>query len=386
MFIKNYWQFLKKLIKLSRRVYGQTQRLLVQSAWLIENKLEPFLFWLAKVVNLFLYQSDYRPGTVLICRYRYVVHGSSGWIESCEKQYLTDSLQAERGIKAEEWFWAESPTSSPIFIWSLLAFIIQVLRLRPDLLILSSWSPQDEGILGQPGYWLIGALKASLSTKVVALWWDTCYSSFSRRNIPSMSAVDRHLIMENPLLDIDTDHMSPSERLKLLPLWSPVSPSVFKPREKDIDFCFIGQTSSYRDYRNKYIDAIQSLDLNGVISTQSREDEWMSNEEYAELLGRSKIGINFSFSADRHQLKGRVYEVMSSGALLLESRNPQTGALFNEGEDYIAFDSEQDLIIKLKYYLRHEDERQSIADSGFNKVAELYSHKRFWSKIFDALD
>ena len=103
-------------------------------------------------------------------------------------------------------------------------------------------------------------------------------------------------------------------------------------------------------------------------------------------MGRAKISINFSFSVDKHQLKGRVFETMHSGAMLLETKNPQTEMLFNDGIDYVSFSNKEDLVKKIKYYLIHEQERESIAQNGRQKVLKLYNSKLFIKKIFEHKD
>ena len=89
---------------------------------------------------------------------------------------------------------------------------------------------------------------------------------------------------------------------------------------------------------------------------------------------------------DKHQLKGRVFESMHAEALLLETENPQTAILFDEGVDYVSFSDKEDLLEKINYYLIHKKEREKIAKSGRKKVLTLYNSELFIEKIFNHKD
>ena len=47
---------------------------------------------------------------------------------------------------------------------------------------------------------------------------------------------------------------------------------------------------------------------------------------------------------------------------------------FKNGEDIVWFEDEADLVKKVRYYLRHEDERRRIALNGQKKVRELHNY------------
>ena len=91
-------------------------------------------------------------------------------------------------------------------------------------------------------------------------------------------------------------------------------------------------------------------------------------EEYAEILNRSKISLNFSMSLDCHQLKGRVLEIISSEALLMETENDQTSQIFKNKKEYVSFSNHKDMIEKIKLYLREDTLRLKIARQGRKKL------------------
>jgi spore maturation protein CgeB len=111
-----------------------------------------------------------------------------------------------------------------------------------------------------------------------------------------------------------------------------------------------------------------------------------SHEKYLEVLKRTKIGLNFSGSRHSDQLKSRVFETISCGALLMENDNPQTRCYFTPMQDYVSFGSPADLVDKIRHFLAHEDERQEIAARGEQKVRQIYSSQHFWKAIFNKLE
>ena len=44
------------------------------------------------------------------------------------------------------------------------------------------------------------------------------------------------------------------------------------------------------------------------------------------------------------------------------------------GEDFVYFESKEDLIGKIDYYLEHEKEREEIARNGFEKTASCNTY------------
>ena len=148
---------------------------------------------------------------------------------------------------------------------------------------------------------------------------------------------------------------------------------------------FLGQVSSYRDDRRDFIEYLMEQNISGYIATLNK-DQQVEHSKYAEILGRAKIGINFSYSVDKHQLKGRVFETMHAGAMLLETKSPQTEALFKDGVDYVSFSDKEDMVSKINYYLAHEEERKMIAKSGREKVLRLYNSKFFIKKFVNHKD
>lgn len=52
------------------------------------------------------------------------------------------------------------------------------------------------------------------------------------------------------------------------------------------------------------------------------------------------------------------------------------------GKELVLFESEQDLIEKIAYYLSLEEERRMIAQNGYEKVKTEYTYQRQLARMF----
>jgi spore maturation protein CgeB len=94
------------------------------------------------------------------------------------------------------------------------------------------------------------------------------------------------------------------------------------------------------------------------------------------------------------QIKGRVFESMACGAMVLEDNGDITRRFFEPDVDFAMFDCGwqktgqlrfDDILIKVRYYLANNEERTQIAQSGWKKVNEQYNARTMWENIFGYL-
>lgn len=79
-------------------------------------------------------------------------------------------------------------------------------------------------------------------------------------------------------------------------------------------------------------------------------------------------------------------EIMASGGFLLTNFQADLLQHFTPDEDFVYFESENDLLNKIDYYLSHENERKQIAESGHKKISKNHNHKTIFEKIFTIID
>ena len=79
-------------------------------------------------------------------------------------------------------------------------------------------------------------------------------------------------------------------------------------------------------------------------------------------------------------------EIMASGGFLLTNFQADLLQHFTPNEDFVYFESINDLLNKIDYYLSHENERKQIAKSGRIKVSKNYNYKTIFDQIFTIVD
>jgi spore maturation protein CgeB len=313
---------------------------------------------------------------ILVCRTKNYSEDSS--IISLEKYHLDDTL-IDNSLEFELFYWDDDKSlfTNQVRLW----FIIK--RLNPWIIFFSSYSTLRKRKFSMPSVKYLEILRKKISSNIIFLWWDSCSDTFYESEIKKLEKVNSiHLIMDNPQLDFGSKNENINKDSMIASYTNYAKNTLLKPLKKEIDVVFLGQLSSYRDHRSEYIDFIKKRDFSIYLSTNDRGQQ-VEHSKYAEIMGKSRICINFSLSVDKHQLKGRIFEAMHSETMLLETNNSQTSTLFNDGIDYVSFSNKEDMLKKIKYYLINEKERKAIAQSGREKVLKFYNSKLFIKKILE---
>lgn len=101
------------------------------------------------------------------------------------------------------------------------------------------------------------------------------------------------------------------------------------------------------------------------------------------VFAGSKINLNISLKGIEDGTPQRVMDVMAAGGFMLTSFCPETAELFEEDKEIVMFKTPEELVEKVDYYLRHDDERKAIARRGQEKVLACYTYEKKLKKIMD---
>ncbi len=96
--------------------------------------------------------------------------------------------------------------------------------------------------------------------------------------------------------------------------------------------------------------------------------------EMPKVFNQSKINMNFTIRNIRTGLSLRIWDVLGAGGFLLTNYQVEIPAYFENGKDLVYYEDLADMERKVEYYLGHEDERMTIAESGNKKVKALHSY------------
>lgn len=97
----------------------------------------------------------------------------------------------------------------------------------------------------------------------------------------------------------------------------------------------------------------------------------------------SRININPVMRNIRTGIPLRAWDIVGAGGFLMTSFQLEYMDFFENGKDYVYYDSHDDLLRKTEYYLNHEDERAQIAKNGHEKALKFHSYEKRMEFIFD---
>lgn len=150
------------------------------------------------------------------------------------------------------------------------------------------------------------------------------------------------------------------------PIWLPhaVEPQAYPKFDlltKKYDVCFVGHVNSQN--RQDALDRLFAEFPNFYYGQALFDDA-------ARKFAESKICFNISMTND---LNMRTFEVMATGSFLMTNWIPTIEELFEDGKHLVLYRSLDELVDKAKYYLSHDEEREKIAQAGYEEVLEKHT-------------
>ena len=104
------------------------------------------------------------------------------------------------------------------------------------------------------------------------------------------------------------------------------------------------------------------------------------------IFAQSRINLNMTIKPIQTGLSLRVFDVMGCGGFLLTNYQEELSEYYEIGKDVEVFSSAEELLDKADYYLTHEEERQKIALSGYEKTRALHTYETRISKMIQIIN
>lgn len=103
-------------------------------------------------------------------------------------------------------------------------------------------------------------------------------------------------------------------------------------------------------------------------------------EAAAEKFCQSKIVFNISIKDD---INMRCFETMSTKSFLLTNWIPTLEDLFEDGKHLVTYKTLKEAVDKAKYYIEHDEEREAIAQAGFDEVRSKHTFVHRARQVLD---
>lgn len=186
---------------------------------------------------------------------------------------------------------------------------------------------------------------------------------------------------------------------------------------KIYDVSFIGQPHGNR---KKIIEKIKKAGINIECWGRGWPNGRISQEEMIRIFSQSKINLNLTKSSGaiswktplkvflykkkekiklafpnqwldnlksilgktREQIKGRNFEVPGCRCFLLTGDADNLKDYYKDGKNIVIYKNTNDMIDKIRYYLKHNKEREAIALSGYKQTLKEHTYEKRFNEIF----
>jgi len=92
--------------------------------------------------------------------------------------------------------------------------------------------------------------------------------------------------------------------------------------------------------------------------------------DLARAFSASRIALNFFRPENRDTHNQRTFEIPACRCFMLSQRSEELESFFAEGREYAGFSSPEELAEKATYYLEHPDEREAVAERGYQRLIQ----------------
>jgi spore maturation protein CgeB len=167
-----------------------------------------------------------------------------------------------------------------------------------------------------------------------------------------------------------------------------------RPDGYQYDVSFVGNLNGirYKEHaeRARFIAALeQRLQALGI-NSYFRDTKDFPHEDQTRLVQTSRINLNYRSSADHGPEKSwglpeRCYGVPARGGFLLSDERRHAQDDFVLGKEWVSFDSMEDCVEKIRYYLDHFEESRAIAEAAHYRVMQAHTYEARAARLIEAI-
>lgn len=220
------------------------------------------------------------------------------------------------------------------------------------------------------------------------------YANKSSYFIKNMDLYDFVITTKSPEIDLYKKHVDAE---KIILVSQGFDSKIHKPyntfEEKENYISFIGL---YEKHRGAIIQKIINSKIRVKVAGKRWEDFVSKNEsnpylsfsgnalysqEYSKFISKSILSLGLISKNFPELHTTRTFEIPACGTAILTERNKEISTFYKENE-VIFFDTQEDLIEKIKYFFENTKELKEITEAGKNRVTDSgFDYKTILSNI-----
>lgn len=97
----------------------------------------------------------------------------------------------------------------------------------------------------------------------------------------------------------------------------------------------------------------------------------------------SKINLNITLKCLQSGIPLRALDIMGCEGFLLSNYQPELNEYFESGNEFVSYGSIEEAVDLAAYYLKHETERNTITQNGYEKVKKEFGYQKQLKKLFE---
>jgi spore maturation protein CgeB len=174
------------------------------------------------------------------------------------------------------------------------------------------------------------------------------------------------------------------------PKWHrPVTPT---QEQRAFYGCDIASQGSLHHYRAKFFEALTGFDVKiwgplapAEIRSSSRrfvQGHYVAEQEKSIAFRSAKILVNCMNYAEARGVNNALFEGMGCGAFQICDNQPTLAEFFKPGKEVETFRDRFELIEKIRYFLKHPDERNEISERAWQRAHREHTYQNRLEEMF----
>lgn len=152
------------------------------------------------------------------------------------------------------------------------------------------------------------------------------------------------------------------------------------------DIVFVGANIADREM---FVSYLKNNGVDVAVFGKGWSTGMLSTVDMIRMFNSSKISLSFIKTVDgsgRHQLKGRIFEIVMAGGFVLSEYSEELADYFEIGREIDVFCSPEELLKKVRYYLKNPDLREEMSLRAKNRAINEYSFEFRWTQYISDIE